>query len=227
MDIALYVANIAVNTVIIVVDIAVIFVAIKSKEIAEKLILWTVFLCMSFDIAMYLNTIVHDVPSYFMDEDLFKTPQQAYLSALSIALQWYIQLFALLVLSVLHFIAVFFPANFRTISSRHMHMINLFIVFIGILLSVPMFTPCCGYSYNVQSHNWLFDFNKPYSYVWMVWNIVLQIICAVVIAVADIAIIWKIRLIRIGVMTRHISSSLPTTNTVTKVVLDGIFACLP
>ncbi|XGW11378.1 hypothetical protein V3C99_012688 [Haemonchus contortus] len=73
MDIALYVANIAVNTVIIVVDIAVIFVAIKSKEIAEKLILWTVFLCMSFDIAMYLNTIVHDVPSYFMDEDLFKS----------------------------------------------------------------------------------------------------------------------------------------------------------
>ncbi|VDO24261.1 unnamed protein product [Haemonchus placei] len=216
MDIALYVANIAVNTLIIAVDIAVIFMAIKTKEIAEKLILWTIFLCMGFDIAMYLNTIIHDVPSYFMDEDLYKTPQPAYLSALSIVLEWYSQLFALLVLSVLHFIAAFYPTNFRAISSRHMHMINLSIVLVSVLLAVPMFTPWCGYSYNIQSHNWFFDLSKPYSYVWWIWNIVLQTICAVVMAGADVAIIWKIRVLRIAVTKKHISSSVPTTSTTTE-----------
>uniref|UniRef100_A0A7I4YX82 G_PROTEIN_RECEP_F1_2 domain-containing protein n=1 Tax=Haemonchus contortus TaxID=6289 RepID=A0A7I4YX82_HAECO len=217
MDVALYVANLAVNTVIIATDIVVIYITIKTKEIAEKLILWTIFLCMGFDIAAFLNTIIHDVPSYIMDEDLYKTPQQAYLSALSIVLQWYSQLFALVVLSVLHFIAAFYPTNFRTISLRHMHMINLFIVLVSILLAVPMFTPWCGYSYSIQSHNWFFDLSKPYSYVWWIWNIVLQTICAVVMAGADVAIIWKIRVLRIAVTKRkQISSSHPTANSVTE-----------
>ncbi|VDO24266.1 unnamed protein product [Haemonchus placei] len=178
MDTALYVANTAVNTVLIFIDVAIIFMAIKTKEITEKLILWTIFLCMGLDIAKYLNTMIHDVPSYFMDDDLFKTPQQAYLSTLIIVLQWYSQLFALLVLSVLHFIAAFSPANFRTISSRHMHMINLFLVLIGISLADK-----------------------------------LQTICAVVVAAADIAIIWKIRTLRIAV-TKMPIPSLPVDNTV-------------
>ncbi|VDO24268.1 unnamed protein product [Haemonchus placei] len=211
MDATLYVANTALNTVIIVIDVAVIFMAIKTKEIAEKLILWTIFLCMSLDIVVYCNTIIHDVPSFFMDKDLFKTPQQAYLSTLFIVVQWYCQLFALLVLSVLHFIAAFFPANFRAISSRHMHMINLFVVLISILLSVPMYTSCCGYSYVVQSHNWFFDMSKPYSHIWWIWNLT---ICALVVAGVDIAIIWKIRVLRIAVRKEHMVSSLPTADTV-------------
>ncbi|XGW05559.1 hypothetical protein V3C99_016150 [Haemonchus contortus] len=214
MDATLYVANTVLNTVIVLIDIAVIFMAIKTKEITEKLILWTIFLCMSLDVAVYFNTIIHDVPSFFMDHDLFKTPQQAYLSTLFIVVQWYCQLFALLALSVLHFIAAFFPANFRTISSRHMHMINTFIVLISILLAVPMYTPCCGYSYIVQSHNWFFDMSKPYSHIWWIWNLVLQTICAVVVAGVDVAIIWKIRMLRIAVTKKHISSSIPNVDTV-------------
>uniref|UniRef100_A0A7I4YXX2 G_PROTEIN_RECEP_F1_2 domain-containing protein n=1 Tax=Haemonchus contortus TaxID=6289 RepID=A0A7I4YXX2_HAECO len=95
-----------------------------------------------------------------------------------------------------------------------MHMINLLIILTSILLAVPMYTPCCGYSYIVQSHSWFFDMNKPYSHIWWIWNLVLQTICAVVVAAADIAIIWKIRTLRITVTKKHTISSHPTANSV-------------
>ncbi|VDO24264.1 unnamed protein product [Haemonchus placei] len=218
MDIALYVTNIAVNTVVIVVDIAVIFLAIKTKEIAQHLILWTIFLCMGTDIAVYLNTIFHDVPSFFMDADLFKTPEQAYISMLFLHLQWFSQLFTLLVLSALHFIAAFFPVKFRAILPQHMRMINLLIVFIGILLTVPTYTPYCGFSYIVEGHYWFFDLNKPYSHLYWSCNIILQAICAIVVVCADIAIIWKIRMLRIAVTKKHTSSFLSTIDTVMETV---------
>uniref|UniRef100_W6NEC8 7TM GPCR domain containing protein n=1 Tax=Haemonchus contortus TaxID=6289 RepID=W6NEC8_HAECO len=94
-------------------------------------------------------------------------------------------------------------------------MINLLIILTSILLAVPMYTPCCGYSYIVQSHSWFFDMNKPYSHIWWIWNLVLQTICAVVVAGADISIIWKIRVLRIAVTMKPISSH-PTANSVTE-----------
>ncbi|VDO24270.1 unnamed protein product [Haemonchus placei] len=196
IQVVVYVANVVVYTVIISMDIAIFIVAIKTGEIARQLILWTIFLCMGMDIAVYLNTVLHDVPSFFLDTDIFKTAEQAYLSILILCCQWFTQLFALLVLSVLHFIAVFSPAKFRTLLPRHMQMINLGIVLIGILFTVPLFTPYCGYTYLVQGHFWYFDMSKPYTFMYWSVNLVLQVICAAVVACVDTIIIWRICMIR-------------------------------
>nr|CDJ81610.1 Protein C15H9.3 [Haemonchus contortus] len=156
-----------------------------------------IFLCMSTDITVYLNTVIHDVPSFVMNTDIFKTPELAYVSVLFILCQWFSQLFALLILSVLHFIAVFSPAKFRLILPRHIWITNFFIIVIGTLLTVPMFTPCCGYSYMTGSHVWAFDTSKPFTYVWRACNYVFQAVCVVVVVCVDAVIIWKIRTLRI------------------------------
>ncbi|XGW05560.1 hypothetical protein V3C99_016151 [Haemonchus contortus] len=210
IDVVLYVANVAFNTVIIAMDVAIIFVAIKTREIKKQLFLWTIFLCMSMDIAVYLNTVIHDVPSFAMDTDIFETREEAYISVLLLHLQWFSQLFALLVLAALHFMAVFTPTKFRTVLPRHMQMTNIFIVLIGILLTVPMFTPYCGFTYLVHSHYWYLDLSKPYSYLYQNLNLALQTMCAVVVACADAVIIWKIRTLRIVAANKHKITVPPT-----------------
>uniref|UniRef100_A0A7I4YY35 G_PROTEIN_RECEP_F1_2 domain-containing protein n=1 Tax=Haemonchus contortus TaxID=6289 RepID=A0A7I4YY35_HAECO len=203
VETALYGTNVAFNTVVIAMDIAVMLIAIKTGEIGRQLFLWMIFLCMSMDIAAYLNTVIHDVPSFIMDTDIFKTPEPAYVSVLIILCQWFSQLFALLALSVLHFIAIFSPAKFRSILPRHMWITNFFIIVIGILLTVPMFTPYCGFSYVTEGHVWMYDTSKPYTYVWRVCNFVLQGVCVVVVACVGAVIIWKIRTIRTVVTLRN------------------------
>ncbi|XGW05574.1 hypothetical protein V3C99_016160 [Haemonchus contortus] len=196
VDTALYVTNVAVNTMIIAMDIAIMFVAIKTGEIGRQLVLWTIFLCMGMDVIAYLNTVIHDVPSFIMDTDIFKTKEPAYVSVLIILCQWFSQLFALMVLSIIHFIAVFSPAKFRSILPKHMRIINVFIVIIAVLFAAPMFTPYCGFAYLTESHVWFLDASKPYSYVWRICNLVLQAVWVVVVAFVDAIIIWKIRTLR-------------------------------
>ncbi|VDO87264.1 unnamed protein product [Haemonchus placei] len=111
--------------------------------------------------------------------------------------QWFSQLFALLILSALHFIAVFSPAKFRLILPRHMWITNFFIIVIGILLTAPTFTPYCGYAYMTESHVWADDKSKPYTYIWRRCNLSLQAVCVIVLACVDAVIIWKIRTLRI------------------------------
>ncbi|XGW05572.1 hypothetical protein V3C99_016159, partial [Haemonchus contortus] len=216
----LYLANVAFNTVIIAMDVAIIFVAIKTREIFEQLFLWTILLCMGMDIAGYFNTVIHDVPSFAMGTDIFETREEAFLSVLVLFLEWYSQLFALLVLAALHFMAVFTPAKFRTILPRHMGMINLLIVLTGILFSVPMLTPYCGFTYLVHNHYWYYDLSKPYSYLYRNFNLALQTMCAVVVACADTVIIWKIRMLRIVAANKHTTTSPPTATVTLETILD-------
>ncbi|XGW05569.1 hypothetical protein V3C99_016157 [Haemonchus contortus] len=220
VTVVLYVANVAFNTVIVAMDVAIIFVAIKTKELFEQLILWTVFLCMGTDIAVYFNTVIHDVPSFAMDTDVFKTREEAFISVLLLFLQWFSQLFALLVLAALHFMAVFTPAKFRTFLPRHMRIINLSIVLIAILFTAPMFTPYCGFTYLVHSHYWYLDFSKPYSYLYQKLNLALQTIVAVVVACADIIIIWKIRMLRVVAANKRATPSPLTAAIVLETVVN-------
>nr|CDJ81609.1 unnamed protein product [Haemonchus contortus] len=159
---------------------------------------------MSTDITLYLNTVIHDVPSFVMNTDIFKTPEPAYISVLILLCQWFSQLFALLVLSVIHFIAVFSPAKFRSILPKHMWITNLLIIVIAILLIVPMFTPYCGYTYVTESHVWMHDTRKPYTYIWRACNFVLQGVCVILVACVDAMIIWKISTLRtVGTKTNE------------------------
>ncbi|KAK5973226.1 hypothetical protein GCK32_002048 [Trichostrongylus colubriformis] len=61
----------------------------------------------------------------------------------------------------------------------------------------PLFTPYCGFCYFNEGHFWGFDSRKPYTYIYINCNLVLQGVCAVVVACVDVLIIWKIRKVRV------------------------------
>ncbi|KAK6025957.1 hypothetical protein OSTOST_08127, partial [Ostertagia ostertagi] len=196
MNTALYVINFVTNTAIIAVDTLIVFVAFKTGQIRTQLVLWTIFLSMAMDAALYLNTVIHDVPSFFLGTDIFGDRDLTYISVLIMGCQWFSQLFVLLVLSVIHFIAVFSPALFRTLLPTHIQMINFGIVLISILFTVPLLTPYFGYSYVTQGHYWYYDMSKPYTYIYWTLNLILQVICAVVVVCVDTVIIWKVWLLQ-------------------------------
>ncbi|KAK5973223.1 hypothetical protein GCK32_002045 [Trichostrongylus colubriformis] len=123
-------------------------------------------------------------------------PQAAYVSIIIRCCQWFGQLFVLLVLSFIHFYAVFFPTHFRAITTRNISAVNVSILVTGLLLTIPLLTPYCGYAYYVNGHYWTFDMSKPYTYIYCIFNIVLQIASVAVVALVDLIIIWKIHRLR-------------------------------
>ncbi|KAK5985097.1 hypothetical protein GCK32_002563 [Trichostrongylus colubriformis] len=209
MERVLYAINFAIHSVLIAVDVLIFFVAVKTDELRRHLFLWTIFLAMTMDVAVYLNTAIHDVPSFAVDSDIFGDSKLFYISILILCIQWFTQLFALLMLTVLHFIAVFSPARFRRLLPVHIQIVNLVIVCIGVLLSVPVLTPFCGYIYVIQGHYWYFDMSKPYTDVYQVFNLVLQVICAIAVACVDIIIIWKIYMVRKATKNSVVAKSTP------------------
>ncbi|KAK5984653.1 hypothetical protein GCK32_017995 [Trichostrongylus colubriformis] len=147
---------------------------------------------MSLDVLVYLNNVIHDIPSYALDRDIFETPQAAYVSIIIRCCQWFGQLFVLLVLSFIHFYAVFFPTHFRAITRSKIFAVNVSILVTGLLLTIPLLTPYCGYAYYVTGDYWAFDMSKSYTYIYWIFNIVLQIASVAVVALVDLIIIWKI-----------------------------------
>ncbi|KAK5973224.1 hypothetical protein GCK32_002046, partial [Trichostrongylus colubriformis] len=192
----IYTMNLILNTAIITMDILIIFVAVRTGEIRKHLVLNIIFLSMGLDILEYLNYIIHDIPSYTLDMDIFQNTEVIYVSILILCCQWFAQLFVLLALSLIHFIAIFFPSQFRTISAKSIYVVNLIIIAIGIFLSIPLLTPYCGFAYNPQGHYWSFDMSKPYTYIYKSFNNLLQIVCVVAVVLVDIIIIWKIYQLR-------------------------------
>ncbi|VDO51457.1 unnamed protein product [Haemonchus placei] len=67
-----FVLNFALSTMIIAMDLLIIFIGIRTKEIRRLLVLHIIFFSMGMDILAYVNEAVHDVPSYDLDKDIFE-----------------------------------------------------------------------------------------------------------------------------------------------------------
>ncbi|KAK5980279.1 hypothetical protein GCK32_011408 [Trichostrongylus colubriformis] len=155
-------------------DALIIYCACTTGEIRRHFVLQTVFLAMVMDIAAYLNVLIFDFPSLILDIDVTVGAPMEYL-LVSIAFgQWFTQLFVLFVLSVIHAVAVFSPARFMAFTPDTMRMVNIMIVVIDIILIAPIFTPYCGYYYSTQGHFWRVDRERPYSYIYLNCNSILQ-----------------------------------------------------
>ncbi|WKY13926.1 hypothetical protein Q1695_004620 [Nippostrongylus brasiliensis] len=203
----LYVINLVLNTAIIVLDLLIIYVVLKSGEIRRQLILHTIFLEMIMDTAVYVNTIVHDVPSYALRRDVFPNRIAASISVLILCVQWFSQLFVLLFLSIFHFIAVFCSSHFRRITSGNIVTVNIVIVAIGISLTVPLYTKYCGFVFNTGGYFWYFDPSKPYNHIYVIFNFALQIACGAVVILADGLIIYKIVRLRASASVGKVSNN--------------------
>ncbi|KAK6055884.1 hypothetical protein COOONC_06611 [Cooperia oncophora] len=163
------------NTTVIIIDVLVIYCAFKTGETRRHFVLQTIFLAMVMDIAAFLTVLGHDLPSFIMDSDVSPDHLVNYFLVMIIYLQWFTQLFVLLVLSVIHSLAVFTPTQFRTFSSGNMKMTNAVIMIVALLLTVPVLTPYCGYYYSTEGHFWGWDLKKPYTYIYVKCNLVLQV----------------------------------------------------
>lgn len=156
----LYILNLLLNTAIILLDILVMFTAIRTGEVRRQLVIQIIFLAMAMDIPVYLITMFHDVPSFILKRDILpckyqqKKPDRTYdvtnnlhfariisdevvkdVAVLFLCGQWFSQLFVLLALSFIHFVAVFAPSRFRGITPKNITTINIMIVAVGLLFT--------------------------------------------------------------------------------------------
>ncbi|CAJ0602777.1 unnamed protein product [Cylicocyclus nassatus] len=155
---------------------------------------------MVMDIAIYIIAIVHDVPSYALEKDFSRTTQ---VFVLILCLQWFAHLLFLPLLSVIHLIAIFSPARFRKASYRHFTNANIAVVIISLLITAPLYSKYCGYTYLISDHYWYFDYSLPYTYLYQRLNQLLQIIFGLFVFTADIVIIWKIFRLRLRTLRAH------------------------
>ncbi|KAK6052718.1 hypothetical protein COOONC_09777 [Cooperia oncophora] len=163
------------NTAVIIIDVLVIYCAFKTGETQRHFVLQTIFLAMVMDIAAYLTLLGHDLPSFIMSTDVSPHPFVTYLMVVIMFVEWFTQLFVLLILSVIHALAVFTPFQFRTFSSGKMRIVNAVMMVVALSLTVPLFTPYCGYYYYTEGHFWAWDSEKPYHYIYSICNLVLQV----------------------------------------------------
>ncbi|VDM67491.1 unnamed protein product [Strongylus vulgaris] len=191
VEVAIYILNALLYSIVILLDVLVMWAAVKTRETSRNFIFHILFTAMILDVAVHFVTIFHDVPSYFLNQD-FSTVGTTYVYVLILCLQWFAQLLFLPLLSIIHFLAIFSPAKFRKASHRHFACANAVVILLALILTAPHFTKYSGYTYLLPGHFWYFDFAKPYSYIYQHLNVTLQIICVVFVVVADTLIIWKI-----------------------------------
>ncbi|EYB92285.1 hypothetical protein Y032_0195g1461 [Ancylostoma ceylanicum] len=66
----LYLLDVMLNTLIILLDIFIIFVILNAPELRHNPVIMLTVFAMSLDILVYVNVIAHDVPSYFLNKDV-------------------------------------------------------------------------------------------------------------------------------------------------------------
>ncbi|KAK5984041.1 hypothetical protein GCK32_017338 [Trichostrongylus colubriformis] len=128
-----YLSSFVPNTVVVFVDVLIIYYAYTTSEIRRHFVLQLVFLPMLMDMAAYLVVVIHDLPSLHLDVNLFSGTSVNNFFVLIIPMQYFTQLFVLLAISVIHAVAVFYPAKFRAFSSKDVRMINVIIVVVAVI----------------------------------------------------------------------------------------------
>lgn len=68
--VVLYVVNQILYTTIILLDILVMVVAVRTGEILRQPVLQTIIFAMATDIPVFVNNIIHDVPCYIAKTDI-------------------------------------------------------------------------------------------------------------------------------------------------------------
>ncbi|KAK5970662.1 hypothetical protein GCK32_003941 [Trichostrongylus colubriformis] len=129
---------------------------------------------MLMDMAAYLVVVIHDLPSLHLNVNLFSGTYVNNFFVLIMFVQFYTQLFVLLVLSIIHAVAVFYPAKFRAFSSKNVQMIDVIIVVVAVVGSVPIFTVYCDFIYSVNDLTWTLDIKKPCTKIYHGYGLLLQ-----------------------------------------------------
>ncbi|CAI4232883.1 unnamed protein product [Auanema sp. JU1783] len=164
-----------------------------SLKSARSILLVFVLCCVLTEFVQFLVVIPHDIITYFNPKAFY--PEDSVQYILSVVIQsiaWFAQLVFLPVFSILHFVAIYYPILFRKLSSGIFTAIIGSCYLITIILTIPLFTSCCGYKYYPDDRTWFFDFTKPYTFVYRTINNVLQITSLVIMILCDVVIILKL-----------------------------------
>ncbi|KAK0411330.1 hypothetical protein QR680_005604 [Steinernema hermaphroditum] len=88
--------------------------------------------------------------------------------------------------------AIYLPFRFRRLRQEHAFLVLGAIILVGFGLTAPLFFPCCGYKFYLETFSWAFDLSKPYTFVYITLNVVLQSICFGTMVILDVLIVVKV-----------------------------------
>ncbi|KAF8355509.1 hypothetical protein PRIPAC_97132 [Pristionchus pacificus] len=129
---------------------------------------------MIIDIVNIVVGKIHDIPDEVMGKEIFD-PISVTVVLIVQCIRWFAQLLALPLLSSLHFLSLYRPVRFRKLRLIHGYSIVAFFLSMSVLLTVPLLTECCGFTYYVDGAFWAFDFGKPGTALYTQLNLVLQV----------------------------------------------------
>ncbi|GMT06390.1 hypothetical protein PENTCL1PPCAC_28564, partial [Pristionchus entomophagus] len=117
---------------------------------------------------------IHDLPDEIVGRELFDSVSVTVVLIVQ-CIRWFAQLLALPMLSSLHFLSLHRPVRFRKLRLAHGYAIVTLFMSMSVLLTVPLLTECCGFTYYVDGAFWAFDFGKPGTALYTQLNLVLQV----------------------------------------------------
>ncbi|KAF8362782.1 hypothetical protein PRIPAC_89705 [Pristionchus pacificus] len=119
-------------------------------------------------------------------------------------LRWFAQLLALPILSILHFMSVFRPVQFRKLRMADGYALTGLFLILSVLLTAPLLTECCGFTYYVNGAFWAFDFAKPGTVLYTQLNLGF---CVIIMLVCDVLILYKVWNMRINSLLTTVQHS--------------------
>ncbi|GMS91295.1 hypothetical protein PENTCL1PPCAC_30231, partial [Pristionchus entomophagus] len=102
---------------------------------------------------------IHDIPDDIAGRELFG-PVSITVVLIVQCIRWFAQLLALPILAGLHFLSMYKPVIFRKLRLAHGYLTVAVFLSLSVLLTIPLLTECCGFTYYVDGAFWAFDFGK-------------------------------------------------------------------
>ncbi|GMR60433.1 hypothetical protein PMAYCL1PPCAC_30628, partial [Pristionchus mayeri] len=129
---------------------------------------------MLIDIVNIVVGKIHDIPDEVAGKELFGIVSVTVVLIVQ-CIRWFAQLLALPILSILHFLSLYKPVRFRKLRLMHGYSIIVLFLSVSVLLTIPLLTTCCGFTYYVEGAFWAFDFGKPGTALYTQLNLILQV----------------------------------------------------
>lgn len=120
--------------------------------------------------------ILHDIPSYFANHSILEKSSLLYNTCkFIIGCRFFFHLFFLPVFSLFHCLAIYYTIEFRRFDVNYVRIVIGVLYLLTAAVLAPIFTPCCGYSYQIDIHSWYFDYSKPHSIVFRLMSTWLEV----------------------------------------------------
>ncbi|CAJ0558987.1 unnamed protein product, partial [Mesorhabditis spiculigera] len=147
------------------------------------------------DVFDQLGRFPHDYLAEWFEEEVLP-PSLVDICAIFQLFRWYLQLMLIPLLSLIHFSSLAFPVRYRNLKSVHILGVILVLCILPTVYTIVQFTACCGFIFHIPYFYWDFDETKDSYMAMQISTWVLQGIAAASLILADLYLIYKLRVAR-------------------------------